>query len=82
LANPAITELPIMQEQLADALGLTAVHTNRTLMTRGDEGFITGTQRAVQINMPGPGSAPTGIGINRWAASGRCRFARSHPVRD
>jgi CRP-like cAMP-binding protein len=42
-------ELPMNQEQLADALGLTSVHTNRTLMTLGDEGFITRTNRSVRI---------------------------------
>jgi CRP-like cAMP-binding protein len=42
-------ELPMNQEQLADALGLTSVHTNRTLMTLGDEGLITRTNRSVRI---------------------------------
>jgi CRP-like cAMP-binding protein len=42
-------ELPMTQEQLADALGLTSVHTNRTLMTLGDEGLIERRQRAVKI---------------------------------
>ena len=43
-------ELPMTQEQLADALGLTSVHTNRTLMNLGNDGFITRTGRSVQIN--------------------------------
>jgi CRP-like cAMP-binding protein len=43
-------ELPMTQEQLADALGLTSVHTNRTLMTLASEGFISRTQRSVQID--------------------------------
>jgi DNA-binding IclR family transcriptional regulator len=43
-------ELPMTQEQLADALGLTPVHTNRTLMTLGAEGLITRTRRAVRID--------------------------------
>jgi CRP-like cAMP-binding protein len=43
-------ELPMTQEQLADALGLTSVHVNRTLMTLGDDGLLTRTHRSVQIN--------------------------------
>jgi CRP-like cAMP-binding protein len=43
-------ELPMTQEQLADALGLTSVHTNRTLMVLGEAGLISRTQRAVQID--------------------------------
>ena len=42
-------ELPMSQEQLADALGITSVHTNRTLMSLGDDGLIRRTQRSVQI---------------------------------
>jgi CRP-like cAMP-binding protein len=42
-------ELPMTQEQLADSLGLTSVHTNRTLMSLGDDGLIERRQRAVQI---------------------------------
>jgi CRP-like cAMP-binding protein len=42
-------ELPMTQEQLADALGLTSVHTNRTLMGLGGEGLIERHQRAVRI---------------------------------
>ena len=41
--------LPMTQEQLADALGLTSVHTNRVLMALGQEGLISRSQRAVQI---------------------------------
>jgi CRP-like cAMP-binding protein len=43
-------ELPMTQEQLADALGLTPVHTNRTLKGLGDDGLITRTKRAVRID--------------------------------
>ena len=43
-------ELPMTQEQLADALGLTSVHTNRTLMGLGEDGLITRTQRSVRID--------------------------------
>jgi CRP-like cAMP-binding protein len=42
-------ELPMTQEQLADALALTSVHTNRTLMGLGEEGLISRTNRAVRI---------------------------------
>src|SRR5437868_4369808 len=42
-------ELPMTQEQLADALGLTSVHTNRTLMALGDDGLISRSQRSVRI---------------------------------
>lgn len=52
-------QLPMTQEQLADALGLTSVHTNRTLMGLGDDGLITRTQRAVQID-DWPGLAKAG----------------------
>jgi CRP-like cAMP-binding protein len=42
-------ELPMTQEQLADALGLTSVHTNRTLMSLGEDGIIARSQRAVRV---------------------------------
>jgi CRP-like cAMP-binding protein len=42
-------ELPMTQEQLADALALTPVHTNRTLMSLSRDGFITRAVRSVQI---------------------------------
>lgn len=43
-------ELPMTQEQLADALGLTSVHTNRTLKNLGEDGLISRTQRSVRID--------------------------------
>lgn len=43
-------ELPMTQEQLSDALGITPVHTNRTLMALGEAGLISRTQRAVRID--------------------------------
>jgi CRP-like cAMP-binding protein len=43
-------ELPMTQEQLADALGLTSVHVNRTLMALAGEGLISRAQRAVRID--------------------------------
>lgn len=42
-------ELPMTQEQLGDALGLTAVHVNRTLKNLHDEGLITRSKRSVQV---------------------------------
>lgn len=42
-------ELPMTQEQLADALGLTSVHVNRTLMSLGHDGLISRTNRSVRI---------------------------------
>ena len=43
-------ELPMTQELLADALGLTSVHTNRVLMALGSEGLINRTKRTVRID--------------------------------
>ena len=42
-------ELPMTQEQLADALALTSVHVNRMLMTLAEERYITRTQRSVRV---------------------------------
>lgn len=42
-------ELPMTQEQLADALGLTAVHVNRTLKSLEQDGLITRDRRQVRI---------------------------------
>ena len=42
-------ELPMTQDQLADALGLTSVHVNRTLRSLEIDGFIARSQRSVQI---------------------------------
>jgi CRP-like cAMP-binding protein len=42
-------ELPMTQEQLADALGLTPIHVNRTLMSLQAEGLIKRTRRSVTI---------------------------------
>lgn len=43
-------ELPITQEQFADALGLTTVHVNRTLRSLDDEGFVERDRRTVFIS--------------------------------
>ena len=42
-------ELPMTQEHLADCLGLTPVHVNRTLKVLEAKGLITRTMRAVRI---------------------------------
>jgi CRP-like cAMP-binding protein len=42
-------ELPMTQEQLGDALGLTAVHVNRTLRTLEAQGLIARNRRHVGI---------------------------------
>src|SRR5436190_9435317 len=43
-------ELPLTQEQLADATGLTSVHVNRTLMRLEAEGHIRRNRRAIEID--------------------------------
>jgi CRP-like cAMP-binding protein len=42
-------ELPMTQEQLADALGLTPVHVNRTLKALEEEGLIVRSKRSVSF---------------------------------
>lgn len=42
-------ELPMTQEQIGDATGLTAVHVNRTFQSLHKEGLITRDKRAIQI---------------------------------
>jgi len=42
-------ELPMTQEQIGDATGLTGVHVNRTLQVLRTEGLITRDKRAIQI---------------------------------
>ena len=42
-------QLPMTQEQLADTVGLTAVHVNRTLMGLDAEGLTTRSKRSVKI---------------------------------
>jgi CRP-like cAMP-binding protein len=43
-------ELPLTQDQLADAVGLTTVHVNRTLMRLEKEGHIRRTKRLITID--------------------------------
>ncbi|MEO7277153.1 MAG: Crp/Fnr family transcriptional regulator, partial [Sphingomicrobium sp.] len=49
LGHPASYELPITQEQLADAVALTSVHVNRTLMKLEAEGLIKRSRRTISI---------------------------------
>jgi CRP-like cAMP-binding protein len=42
-------ELPMTQEQLADAVGLTSVHVNRVLKQLGEEGLIERDRRSIVI---------------------------------
>ena len=42
-------ELPMTQEQIGDAVGLTAVHVNRTLKTLEAEGLILRTKRSISF---------------------------------
>jgi CRP-like cAMP-binding protein len=50
LGNQAEYELPITQEQLADAVSLTAVHVNRTLKSLEKDGYISRTKRRITIS--------------------------------
>lgn len=43
-------KLPITQEQLADAVGITSVHVNRTLMRLEEEGLIRRSRRVIWID--------------------------------
>jgi CRP-like cAMP-binding protein len=43
-------ELPMTQEQLADAVGLTSVHVNRVLKQLGAEGLISRDRRTIRID--------------------------------
>ena len=49
LCNDGGVDFPITQEQLADAIGLTSVHTNRTLQGLRREGLIELTARTLRI---------------------------------
>lgn len=49
LGNQTEYELPITQEQLADAVSLTAVHVNRTLKCLEQDGYISRTKRRITI---------------------------------
>jgi CRP-like cAMP-binding protein len=49
LARDHRYELPMTQEQLADAVGLTSVHVNRVLKQLGEEGLISRNKRSIVI---------------------------------
>jgi CRP-like cAMP-binding protein len=49
LGDQTVYELPITQEQLADAVALTSVHVNRTLMKLQQDGLIKRTKRIISI---------------------------------
>jgi CRP-like cAMP-binding protein len=49
LGTPVRFELPMTQEHIADATGLTPVHVNRMLMALADEGMIERDRRDVSI---------------------------------
>ena len=48
--NESSFELPVTQEQLADALGLTSVHVNRTMQQLRTEGLIIRESRTITIS--------------------------------
>ncbi len=49
LASNHRYQLPMTQEQLADAVGLTSVHVNRVLKQLGEEGLIERDRRSIMI---------------------------------
>lgn len=49
LGSPEGFELPMTQEQIADATGLTAVHVNRMLRALEEDGAITRERRRIRI---------------------------------
>jgi CRP-like cAMP-binding protein len=49
LGGPEGFELPMTQEDIADATGLTPVHVNRMLQALGEEGLIVRKQRRIEI---------------------------------
>ena len=42
-------ELPMTQEELADALAITPIHVSRTLRTLAEEGYVQRNARSVTI---------------------------------
>ena len=49
LSRDHVYELPMTQEQLADAVGLTSVHVNRVLRQLGEAGLIDREKRTIRI---------------------------------
>ncbi len=50
LGDPSRYELPITQEQLADATSLTSVHVNRKLLKLEQDGLIKRSKRMITVN--------------------------------
>jgi CRP-like cAMP-binding protein len=50
ISQPGRYELPFTQEQMADAVGLTSVHVNRTLKRLEKEGHIRRSRRFIEID--------------------------------
>jgi CRP-like cAMP-binding protein len=50
LGSPERFELPMTQEQIADATGITVVHVNRTLRALTEEGAIARDGREIRIS--------------------------------
>lgn len=49
LGTPERFEVPMTQERIADATGLTPIHVNRSLRALSEEGVIARDRRAVEI---------------------------------
>jgi CRP-like cAMP-binding protein len=49
IGDGGIYDFPLTQEQIADATGLTAVHTNRTLQSLRKDGLISLTSSRLTI---------------------------------
>ena len=50
LGRMTVYTFPITQDQLADAVALTSVHVNRTLMRSEADGLIKRSKREITIN--------------------------------
>jgi CRP-like cAMP-binding protein len=50
LASDAAFELPLTQDQLADAVGLTPVHVNRTLRSLAADGVVHRDKRYISFD--------------------------------
>jgi hypothetical protein len=48
-ANDFVFDLPVSQNQLADATALTAVHVNRTLQSLRADGLVEWHQRVIRL---------------------------------
>ena len=50
LGSRTVFDLPVTQEQMADAVGMTSVHVNRTLQEIRSEGLLTFHSGRVEIH--------------------------------